>query len=469
MFGTDGWRAIVGDEFTYNNVAICARALGLMLKEDTSVNSVCIGYDTRFCSDKFAYTAAEALAKMGISVWLFSQPAPTPACSFSVVNGSHSAGIMITASHNSYEWNGFKLRTNMGSSAPVATVERIQLLMNLVIEEKSNSSENANIVRFNPLPAYINSVTSLLQMETIKDSNLNLIVDSMHGAGSGILKKILSTGKISVKEVRSEVNPSFPCMKQPEPIAVNLKPLITAVKESNADLGLALDGDADRLGVVDKDGTYISTLHVFPILLYHLVKNKGMRGAVACTLTMSVMVDRICEKFGLTVYRTPVGFKHIAPLMISENCIIGGEESGGYAFKTHIPERDGILSALTLIEAVVMSGKNVSGLLEEVEEITGKYYFHREDLTLPASQSSIVRNALSTIMPTNISGINVIHIDRIDGVRFDMGKYGWVAARISATEPLLRIYTETVSREVAKTVVAHLKQLIFKESNMLGK
>ena len=365
-FGTDGWRAIIAHEYTFENVQACALAVALELEAtDQTHRGVAVGYDTRFQSQAFAQTAAQAIANRGIPVQLSDRPLPTPALSLAVTNMNAAAGVMITASHNPPEYNGFKVKSEAGGSAPPDQVERIEShLQSLPLADETSEAHlvpfakrkgtrtseassqgmpgaEGNIQTTNMVSPYLDQLASLVDIDTIKSAGIKVAVDSMHGSGAGIIATLLEGGKTQVTEIRSEINPAFPGMKQPEPVDDNLHPLIDLISNQNFDVGLATDGDADRLGVVAENGTYLTTLEVFSMLFHHLKSRRNLPGGAACTITMSSMMDRLAEHHNTDLYRTPVGFKFVGPAMIDNACVLGGEESGGYAFAGHIPERDG--------------------------------------------------------------------------------------------------------------------------------
>ncbi len=461
-FGTDGWRAIIADEYTYENVRACAQGLASFLTASGEApRGIVVGYDTRFSSDRFAAAVAEVIAANGIPVKVFSEPAPTPACSFGVVHQDAAAGVMITASHNPGEWNGFKVKSPAGGSAPPEMVEQIEdrvgavLRGELQVKRGPSSDDRIEIV-----PLFVDQLKQVVDVAPIAQSRLKVVVDSMHGSGSGILKQVLAGGDIEVTEIRGEANPAFPGMAQPEPVEHNLQPLIDAVRESDADIGIATDGDADRVGIVDENGRYQSTLEVFSLLGHHLLGRRGESGGIACTITMSSMVDAICREFGQPVFRTSVGFKYVGPAMTDNDCVMGGEESGGYAFRGHIPERDGALSGLLYLQAMVMSGKKPSELLAELHELTGPHTFRRIDAHFDDAKREAIGEALKTAEPDSLGGLTVESAGRRDGVRFVLDGGSWAVARLSGTEPLARIYAEAHSDQERDTILADLQKLL---------
>lgn len=463
-FGTDGWRAIIADEFTFENVRACARAVSLhLLQNGGASRGVVVGYDTRFGSDRFAAAVAEEINGYGIDTQVFDVPAPTPACSFSVVDHDAAIGVMITASHNPPEWNGFKVKSSAGGSAPPEEVAKIESHLANVLDGTANapsSGEEGSSKTFEVIPPYLAQLDRVIELAPIKASKLKVVVDAMHGSGAGIIPAVLNGGSIEVIEIRSNPDPSFPGMNQPEPIEHNVKPLSAAVVEHGADVGIALDGDADRVGIVDEHGKYFSTLEVFSLLTDHFMGRRKETGGVACTITMSSMVDKLSAKYGAPVYRTPVGFKYVGPTMLDNGCSMGGEESGGYAFKGHVPERDGSLSGLLFLEAMVMSGKSPSQLLSQLHDSVGFHTFRRDDQSYQNSERENITNAVAGLSPSSIGGLTVESIDRQDGVRVNLAGGSWAVVRMSGTEPLLRLYAEAGSQDELNAILTDLKKSV---------
>ena len=463
-FGTDGWRAIVGEDYTFNNVRACAAALAShMLDTGLAKHGAVVGYDTRFISDRFAAAVVEVLAGAGIATHFFDRPGPTPAGSLAITNLNAGAGAIVTASHNPAEWNGFKVKSSAGGSAPPEMVESVEdHLARIMSAGQSAPSAEAPgaITAFDPISPYVERLAELVDADLLRSSGLKVVVDAMHGAGAGVLPRALAGGSIEVLEIRAEPNPAFPGMGQPEPVEANLSQLANAVREQGADVGLALDGDADRLGVVDENGAYMSTLEVFTLIADHLMGRKGVDGGVACTITMSSMIDRLGEKYGAPIYRTPVGFKYVGPAMVDNDCAVGGEESGGYAFRGHIPERDGPLSGLVFLEAMVQSGKTPSQMLGELQQIAGPHVFRRIDLEFDARRGAEISDALSNAQPDSLGGLHVESEDRRDGVKYHLAAGAWAAARLSGTEPLVRLYAEAADDACLAAVLGDLRRLL---------
>ena len=463
-FGTDGWRAIVGEDYTFDNVRACAAALAAHMHDaGLAKDGAVVGYDTRFISDRFAAAVAKVLSDSGIPTHLFSRPGPTPAGSLAITMLNAGAGAIITASHNPAEWNGFKVKSNAGGSAPPDMVEAIERHLERILsggQRPEPTSTHGSITEFDPVEPYAERLGELVDTSALRSAGLKVVVDAMHGAGAGVLPTVLAGDSTEVVEIRAEPNPAFPGMGQPEPIEANLSQLADAVREQGADVGLALDGDADRLGVIDENGVYMSTLDVFSLITDHLIGRKQAGGGVACTITMSSMIDRLGEKYGAPVYRTPVGFKYVGPAMVDYGCAAGGEESGGYAFRGHIPERDGPLSGLMFLEAMVHSGTTPSQLLHELHQMAGPHVFRRIDLEFPAQRSAEIRDTLENARPNALGGMRIESEDRRDGVKYHLAGGAWAAARLSGTEPLVRLYAEVPNDASLTAILADLRTLL---------
>jgi len=463
QFGTDGWRAIIAEDFTFSNVRACGEAVARnLVATGRADQGLVVGFDTRYGSPRFASAVAEVVNGFGIETHMFDVAAPTPACSFAVVDHSAANGVMITASHNPPEWNGFKVKSSAGGSATPDEVAQIEDHLADVLDGKSSGVSNAQATNtvFDVITPYIEQLHRVIDVVPIKARPLKVVVDAMHGSGAGIIPRMLAGGAIEVTEIRSEHNPNFPGMDQPEPIEHNVRPLSAAVRELGADVGIALDGDADRVGIVDENGRYFSTLEVFSLLTDHFMGRRNERGGVACTITMSSMVDKLSAHYGAPIYRTPVGFKFVGPTMIDNGCSMGGEESGGYAFKGHVPERDGSLSGLLFLEAMVMSGKKPSELLADLHTLVGPHTFKRIDVSYDESQRAKLAKLVETVAPQSLGGLAMESDDRRDGVRFNLEGGSWAVVRMSGTEPLLRIYAETPDTATLNSVLDELRSVL---------
>ncbi len=467
-FGTDGWRGIIADDFTFDNVRICAQAVAEYLKQSgLAKRSLVIGYDTRFASEDFAAAAAEVIAGNDIGVHLCLKPAPTPVVSFTVPATKSAGGIVITASHNPGSWNGFKYKSQNGASAPSDVTIQIEKNIALLTRQKGGVKRLAldravkkGIINYlDPTPIYYEHISQFVDLEGLRRQKLNIMVDSMYGAGIGYFQTILQNGNLKVTEINAERNPSFPQI-QPEPITKNLTKLSRLVVDQKADVGLATDGDADRIGILDEKGQFLTQHQVFALLCLYLLEVRGERGAMVRTLTSTMMINRLGQLFNVPVYETSVGFKYVAPLMMEKNAIIGGEESGGYGFHGHVPERDAILAGLYFLDFIVQTGKTPSQLLEYLYSKVGPHYYDRRDFRISVAKRQTILHRLSTSSPDAIAGTRVTSADTTDGFRFFLSDDSWLLIRFSGTEPLVRVYSEAGSLERAEALLDEGKKLI---------
>ncbi len=467
-FGTDGWRGIIADDFTVPNVRYCAQSLAeYLLASGQAGKGFVIGYDTRFASERFAAAAAEVLAGNGIKVALCSTAVPTPFISFAVVHEKAAGAIVITASHNPGDWNGFKIKTSDGASAPTEVEREVESRLPEIFASERvrrvplEKALAEGLVRHLAIsPAYDRRMLDLVDIQAIKDAGLTVAVDSMFGAGIGHFARILAGGKTRVKEIHGERNPVFPGMKQPEPIAKNLGELCAFVPKVGADVGLATDGDADRIGMVDEKGRPLTPLQIFALLALYLLEVRGERGAIVKTLTTTSMLNKLGVMYNVPVFETKVGFKYVAPLMLKHNALIGGEESSGFGFRNHIPERDGILAGLCLLDLMAKTGKRPSELIEHLYRKVGPHHYHRVDIEYPAEQRQTIVSRLKENLPSKLNGIAVSRVNTEDGYHFLLSDGSWLLIRFSGTEPLLRIYSEAPSLEAAKALIAAGREIL---------
>lgn len=467
-FGTDGWRAKVEEDFTVENVKLCTQAVCNYLKSrEIADNGLMVGYDTRLNSATFAEAVSEVAAGNSIPVILCDRPAPTPVVSYNLVRRDCAAGIVITASHNPSDWNGFKFKPGYGGSASEEILSDLETCLNNVLEQQqylsipiSNAEKIGLVERVNPELLYLNHVAGLVDLQSIRNAGLNVVVDSMHGAGSGYIHQLLEGGTSHVTEIRNEMDPTFPGMKQPEPIDHNLEPLKEKIWHTNGDVGLATDGDADRLGLVDEDGNYISTLHTFALICQHILENLGMEGTLVRSITMTSMINKLGDLHKVPVIDTPVGFKHLGPVMIEEDAIAAGEESGGYAFRGHIPERDGILSALMILDMMVKTDKNPSELMLDLTDRVGPHHYNRIDLTFQPEEREELETRLAKAQPKRIADMTVKDIDTRDGYRYELENGYWGLIRFSGTEPLLRVYAESESLDSVNSILEECRDIV---------
>lgn len=459
-FGTDGWRAVIAEDFTFENVRYCAQGVADYLKQaGLASRGLIIGYDTRFASEDFAAAAAEVIAGNGIKVYLCPKAAPTPVVSYGVLAEKAGGAIIITASHNPGIWNGFKFKDEQGSSASDEITAKIESgvaeafstgkINRLALEEavKKGMVQETDLDE-----VYFEQINRLIDMDAIRKAGLKLVVDPMYGAGAGYMKKALGEEYKNLIELNNERNPLFPGIR-PEPIAVNLTRLSSTIKETGANVGLATDGDADRMGIVDENGVFLTQLQVYALLCLYMLEVRGERGPLIKTLTTTSMVYRLGEIFDVPVYETQVGFKFVAPLMMAEDALIGGEESGGYGFRGHVAERDGILANLYFLDLMVKTGKNPSELVEYLYSKVGPHYYRRVDVEFPGEKRQSIIENLRNNPPESIDNSKVLKIDTEDGFRYVLADNSWLLIRFSGTEPIIRVYAETDSTERAERML----------------
>ncbi len=447
-FGTDGWRGVIADDYTFENLRRCAQGMARYLIDNKHTSrGIVVGYDTRFESDLFAREAAQVMAAHGIKAYLVDKPTPTPVITYAILDKKAEGAINITASHNPPTWEGFKVRADYaGAIAPEGLKQieaRIPEPNEIKIMPFSQAVQRGLIELFDPAPAYLKKISTLVDWEPIKRAGLTIAVDSMWGAGAGWFKNILAGGKTRVVEIHDVRNPAFPEMDHPEPIPPNVNGLMELVKREHANLGIATDGDADRVGGSTEKGVFIHQLQMYALLALYLLEVRGYRGPIVKTLNTTSMLDLLGKKFGVPVHETGVGFKYVAPKMLETDAMIGGEESGGYAFRNHIPERDGIVAGLFLMDFVVQTGKSPSQLLDHLFELVGPHYYERIDTDFPEDQRAAIQKRLQDARPKEIAGFAVTGINTMDGFKYLLSDGGWLVIRFSGTEPIMRFYVET--------------------------
>ena len=466
-FGTDGWRAIIAEDFTFANVRAVAQSVALYLKEEgLAQRGLVVGYDTRFASEDFAAAVAEVIAANGIHVYLCDRPAPTPVVGYAILNRKAGGSVVITSSHNPRQWSGFKFRPEYGGSAPPEVLAKIEAHIPKIVATGdvdglplAEAEARGLVETFDPRPPYRQQVAKLVDLEFLRTAGLRVVVDSMHGAAAGYIRELVSGGETQVWELRAARNPMFPGMHNPEPIARNLTPLIQAVRRHKADVGLATDGDGDRLGIIDEGGQFLNQHQVFALLAYYLLEVRGQRGPLVKSLTTSRMIQSLGDLYDVPVFETPVGFKFLGPKMIAEDAIVAGEESGGYAFRGHLPERDGVVSALYFLDLMARRGRRPSELLAELYQKVGPHFYDRIDIHLAPEQAPAIRERLARARPDRIAGLVVTDIDTTDGFRFHLEDGAWLLVRFSGTEPLMRIYTEVQDEALVAKVLQAGREL----------
>jgi len=458
-FGTDGWRGKIGEDYTYDNVRRCAQGfaqylIDYTLKPKDIARGVVVGYDRRFSSEHFAEAVAEVLVGNGIPVWLTQTATPTPVISYSVVAKNALGAVNITASHNPPTDDGFKVRDEHGGAIDPQGLREIEARipddMRDVKRVPAAIAEATGMLRrFDPAPAYLEHLKDLIDVEPIKNAGLNISVDPMWGNGAGWFPRILEGGSTQVHEIHSERNPIFPEMRRPEPIPPNVDAGLAYAKRIGADAHIITDGDADRVGFGDEKGQFVDQLRVYGLLALYFLKIRGERGPIVKTLSTTSMLDILGKKYGVPVYHTGVGFKYVAPKMLEVNAMLGGEESGGYAFRGHVPERDGILAGLYLLDFMVQTGKTPTELLQMLfEEVGAEFYYKRIDTPLESNWvKEKARKRLDEAQPETLAGLKVVDKVTIDGYKFVLEDGGWLLVRFSGTEPLIRVYCETTHKD----------------------
>ena len=451
-FGTDGWRAVIADTYTLENVRILSQAVADFLGTG---KKIAVGFDTRFMSDKFALASAIVFKSNGIEAVLSDRPIPTPALSFAVKSRKLDLGIMITASHNPAEYNGYKIKNSAGGGASQELTREVEklLLANPVKDSVSPESvEVADLTR-----DYIKFIRNYIDLKKIRNKKFKVLVDSMYGSGDSFIAQVLKGTNIRLEFMRNTINPSFGGGR-PEPVEDNLKELKERVKKEKFDLGIALDGDADRIAAVAPGGVFIHPQKILGLLALHLNQDRGWSGGLVKTICGTTMMDNIAKFLKIKLYETPVGFKYISNLMETEDIVAGGEEAGGMGVKGYIPERDGTMAGLLLIEMMVYRNKNILKILDETEKQFGKFYYVRQDFHIEKRVEPKKEN-----LPKELLGKKVVDIKDYDGIKLICEDQSWLMFRGSGTEPIMRTYAEAKNLKQAKQLLALGKDIILKD------
>jgi len=455
-FGTDGWRGVISDDFTFVNVKLVAQAIADYYNARNQKTRMAVGFDTRFMSDRYAEIVSEVLAANGIDVDLSDRCVPTPTLSLAVKHRKLASGVMITASHNPASYNGIKIKTAEGGAAGVEVTREVE---KFIAEPPAGQPRPAGkINKVNLTSDYVDFLRSYVDLKKLRNSTFKVLVDAMHGSGDSFIGDVLKGTKVRLEFLRSDINPSFEGLK-PEPVLENLQITVKRMKLGKFDLGLVLDGDADRIAAFAGKGEFINPQKVLGLLILHLIQDRKMSGGVVKTLVGSNLVDNICKKLGLKLYETPVGFKYISGLMIKEDILVGGEEAGGMGFKDYIPERDGSLAGLLLLEMMVYRKKTMLQILKDMEKEFGRYYYLRTELKLQNLGKADISPLKST---KEIMGKKVVKVDASDGLKFFLEDSSWLMLRASGTEPIIRIYSESKSDLVSRKMLEVGKELILK-------
>jgi alpha-D-glucose phosphate-specific phosphoglucomutase len=459
-FGTDGWRGVIAEDYTFANVRRCTQGFAAyLLKKGWAGRYVVVGHDKRFGSEHFAAAAAEVLAANGLRVWLTDGATPTPVIAYAVVDKQAVGAINVTASHNPPTDNGFKVRDPRGGAIDPDGLKEIEALIPGSESVKTMAYAQAEaqglVARFDASLAYIANLKKLVDVDAIKNAGFKVLVDAMWGNGGGWFPHLLAGGRTQVEEIHATRNPAFPEMRRPEPIQPNVDVGLRTTVERGADVLLITDGDADRMGIGDEQGRFLNQLQVFALLAFYFLEFRGQRGPIVKTLSAGAMLDKLGRAYGVPVHETGVGFKYVAPKMMETDAMIGGEESGGYAFKGNVPERDGILGNLLFLDFMVKTGKKPSELLQMLHDKVGAHFYDRVDTLFPTEQRESVRAKVATAQPgLSLGGLKVERIDTTDGFKFIFENGGgWMLVRFSGTEAIIRIYCEVLEAARVKPVL----------------
>lgn len=458
-FGTDGWRGVIAEDYTFASVRRCAQGFArYLLDTEGDGRPVVVGYDRRFNSEGFAQAVAEVLAGNGLSVLLTQGPTPTPAISYTAVAMEAAGAVNITASHNPPTDNGFKVRDSQGGAVAPAGLERIEAAIPASSEDLPQlpyrqGLERGQIELFDAAPIYNEQIGRLVDLPSLRAAGLKVLFDPMWGNGAGWFEQLLAGGATEVITIHKERNPWFPEMTRPEPIRPNIDAGLAATVEQAADVLIINDGDADRVGLGDEGGNFIDQLRAYGLLAYYLLEVRGQRGPIVKTLSTTSMLDKLGDLYDVPIHQTGVGFKYVAPKMMETDALIGGEESGGYAFRGHVPERDGILAGLLFLDMMVRLDRSPSQLVDLLFETVGPHHYDRIDTPLPGGQRDQYRQNIERAEPTTIGGLQVTGVNTLDGYKYNLSDGGWLLIRFSGTEPIVRVYCETTEEDRVQPIL----------------
>jgi len=464
QFGTDGWRGVIAEDFTNENVAKVAHAIArYVVRAEKPGQGVLVGYDTRFGSERFARVAAETVAATGTPVWLAAEACPTPAISLLVRLRGAAGGIQITASHNPYQWNGLKFKASYGSSASQAIVAQVETELERVVRDgvPTLPPRKDLIHSLDVRAPYLETLAGLVSWDRLRAAKFHFLIDPMHGAGRGLLRDLFRANGIECEEIRGTRDPLFGGVN-PEPIEPHVEALRGAIVGGKFDAGFAFDGDADRIGAMDCDGTFITPHQIFAILLWHLAGTRKLAGDVAKTFSTTRMIDKIAARFGRKVWETPIGFKYICDRMLESDILLGGEESGGIGTKLHLPERDAMVNALLLAEVMAWHGKTLGELVAMLHQEFGEHHYGRVDLMVQRGQKEKAIDYFSDAKFKSLLDWPVGRREDLDGRKVYLGDIGWVMVRASGTEHMLRIYSETTDPETTRRILEETERLVKK-------
>ena len=454
-FGTDGWRGVIAEDFTFANARIVAHAIArYVVRGEDARRGVIIGYDHRFASDRFAAAATELISASGTPVWLTDKPCPTPAVSYLVRHQKAAGGIVITASHNPYRWNGIKYKASYGSSALPSIVAQIEKELEEVLGKgvPPLPPRRDLIHSLEPREPYLEALEKLVDWKRLREAKLRFVFDPMHGAAAGLLPELFRRNGIPCDEIRGTRDPRFGGI-HPEPIEPHIEALRQAVLGGKYDAGFCADGDGDRIGAIDRSGAFVTPHQILALLVWHLVGTRNLAGDIAKTFSVTKLIDKLAAKFGRKLHEVPIGFKYICELMLEQNILIGGEESGGIGTSLYLPERDATVSALFLAELMAWHGKSLGELLDALHAEFGEYHYGRVDLELKPGQKEKAIAHFSDGKLGRVLDFPVVRREDLDGIKLYLGEIGWLMVRASGTENVLRIYSETAKAETTRRVL----------------
>jgi alpha-D-glucose phosphate-specific phosphoglucomutase len=464
-FGTDGWRGIIAEDFTFANARIVAHAIArYVVRAEDPRKGVLIGYDHRYASDRAALAIADVVSATGTPVWLADKPCPTPAISLLVRQRGAAGGIVVTASHNPYPWNGIKYKASYGSSALPSIVAQIERELEGVLSAGAPPlpPRTELIHAIEPRAPYLDTLEKLIDWQRLRDAKLRFVSDPMHGSAAGLLQELFTRNGVVCDEIRGARDPRFGGV-HPEPIEPHIRALADAVLAGKYDAGFAADGDGDRIGAIDRDGSFINPHQIFALLVWHLVGARNLPGEIAKTFSVTKLIDALAAKFNRRLHEVPIGFKYICELMLEKNILIGGEESGGIGTSLYLPERDASVSALLLAELMAWHGKSLGQLLGSLHKEFGEHHYGRVDLDVTRSQKEKAIAYFSGEKRKQFQEWPVVRRENMDGIKLYLDDIGWVMVRSSGTENLLRIYSETSKAEtttkVLRATVAAIQEL----------
>ena len=461
-FGTDGWRGVIAEDFTFANARIVAHAIArYVVRGEDARKGVLIGYDHRFASDNIAAAVADTISATGTPVWLTDKPCPTPAISLLVRQRKAAGGLVITASHNPYRWNGIKYKASYGSSALPSIVAQIETEISGVQRDglPPLPPRKDLIQPLEPRAPYLDAIEKLVDWDRLRKANFRFVSDAMHGSAAGLLPDVFKRNGIVCDEIRGTRDPLFGGA-HPEPIEPHIDPLRQAVLAGKYDAGFCADGDGDRIGAIDRDGSFVNPHQIFSLLVWHLAGTRNLPGDIAKTFSVTKLIDKLATKFNRKLHEVPIGFKYICELMLEQNILIGGEESGGIGTNLYLPERDATVSALLLAELMAWHGKSLSELLSALHAEFGEYHYGRVDLDLKPGQKEKAIAYFSDAKVKNLLDWPIARRENMDGIKLYLGEAGWVMVRASGTENLLRVYSETNKQQTTRRVLGAVTQAV---------